>query len=85
MLNNCVNPLCRKPLHYLRDGRVYLFPVAAAAAGKDAAGASHLEHYWLCGDCAQSMTLIQDSQQLRVVPRRPILAGPSDLAAWETP
>jgi len=80
MLNHCVNPCCGKALHYLRDGRVYLFPVATSRLGTP-----RLEHYWLCGDCAQSMTLIQDAQQLRVVPRRPVVTRPSDLAGWETP
>ncbi len=55
MVNNCANPKCNKPLHYLRDGRVFVFDVASARTGADGKRLRHLEHYWLCGDCSPSM------------------------------
>ncbi len=55
MVNNCANPKCNKPLHYLRDGRVFVFEVASARIGADGKRLRHIEHYWLCGDCSPSM------------------------------
>lgn len=43
MLSECVNPACRRELHYLRDGRVIRM-----GEGRDR---SHVEHFWLCGAC----------------------------------
>ena len=57
MVNNCANPECNKPLHYLRDGRVYLFEVSSARLGADGKRLRSLEHYWLCGDCSPALTL----------------------------
>ncbi len=58
MVNNCANPTCNKPLHYLRDGRVFVFEVAGARLGPDGKRGRHLEHYWLCGDCSPSMVVV---------------------------
>ena len=57
MVNNCANPQCNKPLHYLRDGRVFVFDVAGARIGPDGKRERQLEHYWLCGDCSPSMVV----------------------------
>ena len=57
MVNNCANSECNKPLHYLRDGRVFVFDVASARLGPDGKRSRHLEHYWLCGDCATTMVV----------------------------
>jgi hypothetical protein len=57
MVDNCANPKCNKPLHYLRDGRVFTFNVQGATMGPNGQRLSHIEHYWLCGDCAGSLTL----------------------------
>jgi len=54
MVNNCANPDCAKPLHYLREGRIFVFDVSASYAASTSEKRSHqLEHYWLCGVCAQ--------------------------------
>ena len=70
MVNYCANEGCGKPLHYLRDGRIYVFD---ASAGNTEAGKKRerrLEHYWLCGACAQTLMLVQDTHGwIRVVPR----------------
>ncbi len=57
MVNNCANPKCNKPLHYLRDGRIFVFEVAGARLGADRNRLRHMEHYWLCGDCSPSMVV----------------------------
>ncbi len=62
MVNNCANPSCNKPLHYLRDGRIFVFEVTGDAVGADGKRSRHLEHYWLCGDCAPTMVLERHSK-----------------------
>ncbi len=55
MVNNCANPQCAKPLHYLRDGRVFVFNVAGARLGPDGKRVQQIRHFWLCGDCSPSL------------------------------
>lgn len=75
MVNNCANPQCAKPLHYLREGRVFVFDI------QDGAGKSngeklghHLEHYWLCGVCSLKFRVEheKDGAGIRLVPRASI-------------
>ncbi len=69
MLAKCVNPACSKPLHYLRDGRIFHIErnPPLAESGKQS---HNVEHFWLCGDCCQSMTVLFDPQRgVQVVPR----------------
>jgi len=61
MVNHCANPACHKPLHYLREGKVYLF------SRKSMQDSNHklpqrLEHFWLCGVCAKTWTLSMDGK-----------------------
>jgi hypothetical protein len=65
MVDYCANPNCMKPLHYLREGTIYIFEVKSGAPG------SHrLEHYWLCGDCSVAHLLERTpSKELRLVPK----------------
>ncbi len=68
MVNECFNPQCRKPLHYLREGRVFVFGVKNnPQRGND--DGSHLEHYWLCGPCAQQFALAQNQDGIQMVKR----------------
>lgn len=59
MVNNCANPICHKPLHYLREGKIFLF--SRKTAKESGSGHPHLlEHFWLCGICAKKWTLATD-------------------------
>jgi hypothetical protein len=85
MVNQCANPQCSKPLHYLRDGRIYVFdmtavPVAgkAPAAGAGKQPARRMEHFWLCGSCSEQYYLEQDESRTVHVSRR--LAQPLSAA-----
>jgi len=60
MVNHCANPICHKPLHYLREGKVFLFSRKNQQNSKS--GLPHLEHFWLCGVCAKEWTLAVDEQ-----------------------
>ena len=63
MVKNCANPKCAKPLHYLREGRIFVF-----AADSDSDKPVHrMEHFWLCGECSQTMRLEKTRQGVRTV------------------
>jgi hypothetical protein len=62
MVSNCANKRCGKPLHYLRDGRIYIFDLSVGASSPGEKRQRHLEHYWLCGTCAGTLMLVQDSR-----------------------
>jgi len=66
MVTQCANASCGKPLHYLRDGRIFLFKVK-----KDDGEirTSQAEHFWLCGDCSASNVLVTDGSAVHLVPR----------------
>jgi len=56
MVNQCANPECRRELHYLRDGKIYLFVLSTKT------GSKRREHFWLCGECSKSMILTCENQ-----------------------
>ena len=63
MIDQCANPTCGKPLHYLRDGKVFVFALPDTTRPV-AAGRRHrrLEHFWLCGDCSQNLIMVQTAE-----------------------
>jgi len=62
MLSHCANPNCNKPLHYLREGRVFLFS-RKNSSKQNSNPFQLLEHYWLCGECVCDWTLTMDGDQ----------------------
>ncbi len=46
MILECLNSACRRPLYYLRAGRIVRTQYQEGTRLK-------LEHFWLCGDCSQ--------------------------------
>lgn len=69
MVSNCANPKCGKPLHYLRDGRIFVFDVQNSNAATDGKKSRHLEHFWLCGPCSQTFAMEQSTEGVRLIPR----------------
>ena len=70
MVDYCANPGCMKPLHYLREGTVFIFEVNDSEAVIQST--HQLEHYWLCGDCSSAYRLERTAEQeLRLVPKQP--------------
>jgi hypothetical protein len=59
MVNHCANVNCCKPLQYLREGRIYVFDVPSSTVpiSSSAKGARHIEHFWLCGSCSETMVI----------------------------
>lgn len=70
MVSQCANPKCGKPLHYLREGRIFVFDVSTGAADGSGKRARQLEHFWLCGACSQNLAMEQSADGVRVVARR---------------
>lgn len=68
MVSHCANPKCAKPLHYLRDGRVFVFDVADKI-GANGKRTRRMEHFWLCGVCSQTMVMEQSTDGVRLVMR----------------
>jgi len=66
MVDTCANPRCARPLKYLRDGRIYIFETGAAQGDPGGKRLRHLEHYWLCGSCSQTLILVQDRTGVHV-------------------
>ena len=62
MVSHCANPNCQKPLHYLREGKIFLFS-RKNSSKQTSKTFQLLEHYWLCGACAREWTLTMDSEQ----------------------
>ncbi len=60
-----------KPLHYLREGTIYIFEVAASDGGVQST--HQLEHYWLCGECSAAHRLERTpGKEIRLVPKQPL-------------
>jgi len=59
MITKCANHSCGQPFKYFRGGK--LFVVTAPSKDSTTIPGGHsrrLEHYWLCQNCASTMTLL---------------------------
>jgi hypothetical protein len=67
MVNQCANPTCGKPLHYLREGRIFVFDLPDPNVPGPGRRAQGLQHFWLCARCSETMVMEQTSEmQIRV-------------------
>jgi hypothetical protein len=69
MVSHCANPNCAKPLHYLREGRIFVFDMPGKDNGGGGRQSRRMEHFWLCGACSQIMVMEQSADGVRAVPR----------------
>ena len=74
MVNNCSNSGCGKPLHYLREGRIFIFDAAVGSKEAGTKRLRRLEHYWLCGGCSETMMMVQDGQGRIRIMSKPTIA-----------
>lgn len=73
MVGECANPDCGAPFRYLRDGRLFAFELSGRSSSEAEKGtADHrcVEHFWLCGQCASTLTLVLEPN--RGVVTRPL-------------
>jgi hypothetical protein len=87
MLSRCANPQCSRPFLRLRQGKLFLVETECATKPREqrvlASAPMRLpprrvERYWLCDQCSQSWTLVQERNQgIALVPlrRSPTRAG----------
>jgi hypothetical protein len=67
MVNQCANPTCGKPLHYLREGRIFVFDLPDPNVPGPGGRARGLQPFWLCGRCSETMVMEQTGEmQIRV-------------------
>ena len=65
MISQCLNPECRKELHYLRSGRVIRTTLRIGSEVR-------VEHFWLCGECYRSFDFhFAGDGTMSMVPRNP--------------
>jgi len=73
----CINENCNLPLHSLSEGRLFQFEIISISlAANDEAAAPFDEkplretvHFWLCGSCASTLTLVLEPVRgLKLVP-----------------
>ena len=69
MVSNCANPKCGKPLHYLRDGRIFVFDLPDKVAVVNGKKVRRVEHFWLCGACSQTMAMTQSTEGVELTMR----------------
>jgi len=78
MVAKCANPACSVPFLYLRDGKLFRmeYDTEQQALGQEFGAADKrpirkVEHFWLCGLCSISMTLIMNGGKAETVPVDP--------------
>jgi len=70
MIAKCANPVCSTPFHYLRDGKIFRMELDGAPEGPASKGKSphKIEHFWLCGSCSVTLTLISNKGRVETIP-----------------
>lgn len=72
MVSKCLNPQCSATFRSLRDGRLFRIDFEAALRRGHSQLSSRrtrvIEDFWLCSDCAQSMTIkLDDACEVKLV------------------
>ena len=60
MLAKCANPVCGEHFRYLREGRIFNLEIDPPAPGSSPGPQHRIEHFWLCEQCARSLTVVYD-------------------------
>jgi hypothetical protein len=96
MLHKCANPNCANPFRKLSEGKLFLVETDSFSPSKSVLrrwdeGIQHrIEHFWLCNQCASSLTLaFEKGKGLKTVPlpelgRRPPLSAAKAAAVADT-
>jgi hypothetical protein len=87
MLAKCANPSCSTPLVYLREGKIFMVESPQSRTDKDGVlvfrpkSQNRVEHFWLCGPCADQLTLTYDRQRGVEVVRKGVIKVPRSFRA----
>jgi hypothetical protein len=74
VLEKCANTTCLTVFRRQGDGMLFRVPRAGATSGQTSVGRKlvAMEHFWLCNECAETMTLGIDRQRkVTVIPLSP--------------
>lgn len=71
MVTKCANRACSTEFHYLRNGKLFLVEIDDQNAPlpfnpqmvTSPKKPRRVEHYWLCDECVQTLTLAIDRQR----------------------
>ena len=61
MISKCANPLCDELFLYLGGGKLFVLnmgPTMQSGVASTTDRPNRREHFWLCGHCAPTMTII---------------------------
>jgi hypothetical protein len=80
MVSKCANPECSAPFLYFHQGKLFRLETAGGQDRRRQLGAEtgvskplrHLEFYWLCEACAETMTITFDKASGVSVQPRPV-------------
>ena len=78
MISKCANPACSVPFHYMREGRLFRmeFDPDPHAEGPAFVGQlkppRKIEHFWLCGACSATLTLVMQEGKVHSVRLDPV-------------
>jgi hypothetical protein len=71
MLQKCANPQCTTPFRYLRNGKLFQVDIDRQGDIQISPVLRHgpvkTEYFWLCDECAASVTIKFDSSQGLIV------------------
>ncbi len=57
MVEKCVNPFCNQPFRYLGRGKLFALEFPRRLAEFRHHIGERREHFWLCEECARTMTI----------------------------
>lgn len=89
MLSQCANTRCSRPFLRLREGKLFLVETARISQPGQSMQPPfvrarqqprHVEHYWLCDECAAVWTLVYDRDQGIALMPRPLPAAGASVA-----
>ncbi len=77
MIAKCANPACAVPFQYLREGKLFRMefdpernPLGPQLAGRPKP-VRKVEHFWLCGACCTTLTLVMNGDKVETAPLEP--------------
>lgn len=68
MLAKCANPACSAPFRYLHEGKLFRLDLGAGPPSLSGHVPRRLQYFWLCDQCARSMTLEFNGGQVMARP-----------------
>lgn len=75
MLAKCANPTCSAPFRYLHEGKLFRLDLGAGPPSRREHVPRRLQYFWLCEQCARTMTLVMQAGRVLARPLPSQAAG----------